>query len=92
MVLAGMIQLNDAKVARYFGSHPERGRRMPHLGKVKVAVGVRWSLPKQDYVVDDNVLVTPCVALICAKRGHWHVKCEPQYRERVLKWLKEKCS
>ena len=86
-----IMYLNDAKVIRHFGSHPERGRLI--RGKVKkVTVGVRWSLPKRDYEVDDDVLVRPTVALKCLGKGKWEVQVEAQYRQLAEQFLIDNCQ
>lgn len=82
--------LNDKKVAKHFGAHPERGRRISGVFK-RVTVGVRWSLPKKDYVPDDNVLVNPVLALKCIRRGYWEVTVEKQFAAVAEKFLTENC-
>jgi hypothetical protein len=68
-----LMYLNDAKVARRFGSRPDLGKIIPGAGVKKVTVGVRWSLPKFDYEPDTDVIVRPRVALIC--KGKANGKC-----------------
>ena len=89
--MRNIMYLNDGKVCKYFGPHPERGRLLK--GKVKrVTVGVRWSLPKLAYEDDDDVLVSPTVALKCISRGKWEVKVDPAFRELAERWLMDKCQ
>ncbi len=91
--------LYHGKVAKHFGAHPERGRPIPPIlmKRDKVTVGVRWSLPKRDYVPDDNVLVRPVVALKFKSGSHarawswWEVHCEPIYWPQVEMWLIDHC-
>jgi len=82
--------LDDRKVLKFFGTRPWMGKRLP--GKVKrVTVGVRWSLPKKDYVPDDNVLVQPCVVLSPLGKGKWRVTVEDQFREEADRYLSDNC-
>lgn len=88
--------LRDAKVLKHFGAHPERGKPMRMLALKRVTVGVRWSLPKQDYVPDDDVLVTPSVALKPVSHPvkgcrTYHIQCEPRHLEKVTMWLADNC-
>lgn len=91
MTASFVMYLNDAKVARHFGVRPHLGRRLPHKLK-RVTVGVRWSLPKRDYVPDDNVLVAPTVALQCLGRGKWRVSVADEYRAYAVNWLADNCQ
>lgn len=86
-----ILHLNDGKVAKFFGPHPERGRVLPGAPKKRVTVGVRWSLPKMDYVPDDDVLVAPTVALKCLGRGKWEVKADREHLQRAVDWLVDRC-
>lgn len=90
--MRNIMYLNDGKVAKFFGAHPERGRLIPGGSVRKVTVGVRWSLPKLDYEPDDDVLVRPFMALICLGRGKWEVKVDPAFRELAMCWLMDKCQ
>lgn len=82
--------LDDRKVLKQFGQRPWIGKRL--LGKVKkVTVGVRWSLPKKDYVPDDDVLVQPTVALTAIAKGKWRVTVEEKYREEAERFLMANC-
>ena len=90
-----VLQLRTSKVAAYFGPHPERGKVIPWLGVKKVKVGVRWSLPKRDYVPDDNVNVRPSVALRlwCAGNDgldHYRVSAPPRHWPAIEQWLIDK--
>ena len=85
-----IMYLDDSKVFKRFGSHPERGRLI--RGKVKkVTVGVRWSLPKCDYEVDDDVDVHPTIALRCVGKGKWEVLVAEEYRQYAETWLVDNC-
>lgn len=92
------MRLDPKKVLRHFGPHPERGKALPFLQKQKATVGVKWSLPKKQYVPDKDVLVTPCVALkpISAGKGEywrdmWEVTVTERCRYTVEMWLNDKC-
>lgn len=85
-----IIYLDNKKVAKVFGAHPERGRRLTGISK-RVTVGVKWSLPKKDYVPDDDVLVNPVLALKPMGRGRWQVLIEEQYRKEAERFLNDNC-
>lgn len=96
-----LMKLNPAKVYRHFGNHPEYGKPLNFLPKVKVTVGKRWSLPKKDYVDDKDVLVSPCVTLKQRTGKHgikphftntWEVTVLAKCRYAVEIWLLENCS
>jgi hypothetical protein len=87
-----MMLLNNKKVAKRFGAHPERGHKIPHVTKKRVTVGVRWSLPKRDHEPDDDVLVQPHVVLKPKSKGWWEVTCENRYRAHVTTFLLDYCS
>lgn len=84
--------LDNAKVARLFGSRPERGHPMRLLGIKKVTVGVRWSLPHKDYVPDDDVLVVPAIALKNIYQNFWQVLVADEYRIVAEQWLLDHVS
>lgn len=86
-----LLHLDDGKVAKAFGKHPELGRPFKWLGLSKVTCGVKWSLPKRDYVPDTEVMVAPCVALMPVKRGLWEVICAEEHRRDVESWLVDHC-
>lgn len=86
-----ILYLSDKKVAKIFGAHPERGRVLPIVMKKRVTVGVRWSLPKMDYEPDDDVMVQPRIALQCVGKGKWKVIAAPEYLERAVNWLVDRC-
>jgi hypothetical protein len=93
-----VMQLDTAKVYRHFGNHPEYGKPLNHLPKVKVTVGKRWSLPKKAWVDDRDVLVTPCVTLkrklLAGERARslWEVTVLAKCRYAVEMWLLDNCS
>ena len=97
-----LMKLDSKKVYRRFGAHPERGKPLSFLPKEKVSVGVKWSLPKRSYVVDNDVLVTPCVALkrkthirdslYNAAWDNWEVQVSAKCRHAVEIWLTENCQ
>lgn len=81
-----IIYLNDKKVAKRIGAHPERGFALKGITK-RVTVGVKWSLPKRDHIPDDNVLVNPVVTLNPLGRGKWRVTVEAAYRQAAERYL-----
>ena len=83
--------LNNKKVARRFGAHPERGHVIQGAAKKRVTVGVRWSLPKRRHEPDDNVLVQPHVVLKCISGCQWHITCEKRYVRLVQEYLMNWC-
>lgn len=86
------MRLSDAKVYRYFGPHPERGKPLSILPKEKVTVGVKFSLPKKDYVPDKDVLVTPCVTLKRQTKNYWQVEVLAKCQHTVEQWLLDHCQ
>lgn len=89
--MAHHLELNAKKIIRHFGLHPERGKALPCLPKKRVTVGMRWSLPKLDYVPDDDVRVNRMVALQHVRGSTWRVLCEEAYWPAVMTWLLEYC-
>lgn len=83
--------LNDSKVIKHFGKRPDLGKPIKGFTK-KVTVGVKWDLPRACYRPDDNVLVTPTVALKCIRRGYWEVLVADEYRNHVERWLLDFCT
>lgn len=87
-----IMHLDDGKIAKWFGKHPELGRVLPGMaGSKKVTCSVKWSLPKQDYISDTEVLVRPTVALKPVKKGLWEIIVAPEYRQRAELWLIDRC-
>jgi len=88
--------LNTQKVLRAFNGHPERGVACHWLPKKRVTVGVRWSLPHKDYVPDDDVHVTPHIALRLIRRhpdgmSEWELIINPEHRQQAVEWLLLRC-
>ena len=86
------MRLDDIKVYRRFGPHPERGKPLPFLGKEKVTVGLKFSLPKRAYVPDKDVLVSPCVTLKRQSQGLWQVEVLARCQATVEDWLITNCQ
>ncbi len=91
-----LMRLNGKKVFRHFGRNPEKGKPMNFLPKVKVTVGVKFLLPKKQWVPDDNVLVAPCVKLKPMEKGPlldrlWEVTVLERCRPAVELWLMQNC-
>lgn len=89
-----LMKLNHAKVYKQFGRNPERGKPLPYLQKVKVTVGLKWSLPKKQWLPDKDVLVTPCVTLKRAddRSNYWVVTTLWKCRPAVELWLQQYCQ
>ncbi len=92
-----LMRLNDKKVFRHFGRNPEKGKPLNFLPEVKVTVGVKYSLPKKDYVPDKDVLVAPCVKLRPMEKGRilnrqWEVTVLERCRPAVELWLQQNCQ
>jgi hypothetical protein len=90
------MRLNDKKVYRHFGRNPEKGKPLSFLPKEKVTVGVKYSLPKKDYVPDKDVLVAPCVTLKPMVKGPllervWEITVLERCRPAVELWLMQNC-
>lgn len=86
-----ILQLNPRKILRHFGQRPELGKALPCLPKKRVTVGVRWSLPKKDYVPDDDVRVPRRVALQHVQGDRWRILCEEEHWPAVMRWLMTNC-
>lgn len=86
------MRLDDLKVYRRFGPHPERGKPLPFLGKERVTVGMKFSLPKRAYVPDKDVLVSPCVTLKRQSQGLWQVEVLARCQHTVEEWLITNCQ
>jgi hypothetical protein len=85
------MRLDNKKVYRRFGAHPERGKPLPFLQKQKATVGVKWSLPKKEYLPDRDVLVSPCVTLKPRSSNLWEVTVSTKCRHAVENWLMDNC-
>jgi hypothetical protein len=83
--------LRDQLVLKHFGKRPYLGKPLSHLPKKRVTVGVKWSLPKQSWVPDTDVLVSPTVALKKINTDFWEATCEACYWNEVHAWLIENC-
>ncbi len=86
-----LMHLNAKKVFRQFGRSPERGKPLNFLPKEKVTVGVKFSLPKKQWVPDDNVLVAPSVK-VRPHGGMWEVTVARHHRKAVEHWLQANCQ
>ena len=81
-------RLNDAKVIKHFGQHPEMGR--PINGHVKrVTAGMKNTFGRLS--PNDDVLVPPMVALKCKAKGTWDVTLESKYLKEVDRFLIDFC-
>ena len=81
--------LDPVKVHRVFGAHPERGKPLSILPKVKVTVGKKHR--KGEWVDDTDVLVTPCVKLKRQGKESWQVTVAANCRPAVELWLMANC-
>lgn len=83
------MHLIDAKVVKVFGTKPWLGRRLPHLKRV--TCGVKWSLPKRDFIPDEDVMVHPTVKLDPVRRGFWRVTVAKKYKQEAELFLIDSC-
>lgn len=83
-----ILKLNDAKVVKRFGTHPEHGKPFPWLP----ADLSKFTPIEKDAVVKTTFHETPCIALIrTGQSGWWRVQCDPRHRGRVEEWLLDYC-
>lgn len=87
---ASALQLDDMKVFRRFGPHPERGQAMKWLPLEKVTVALRNRFGRLE--PDDDVHVAPVVALKKVDdgpyhKGFWQVNVADKHRHVVERWL-----
>ena len=88
-----ILYLDTKKVVRLFGSRPELGRIIGGASPARrVTVGMKWSLPKKDWVPDDNVSVRCTVALKNMGKGKWVALCQERHRSYVEWWLVTHCG
>ncbi|SRR5260221_7829985 len=84
--------LHPAKVVKQFGPNLVRGFRIPYVTSQRVTVGVKWSLPKRDYVPDDDVLVSPYFTIIKGPDKKWIINCQQHHVATVHDYLAAKCT
>jgi hypothetical protein len=79
------MELNDGRVAHFFGAHPERGRLLPGV-KLRSTAGIGWQNfgRKLDRV---EVSVSPVVCLRFIKKGVWEVTVAKPYEGMAKEWL-----
>lgn len=81
----------DEQIIHQFGPHPELGVRLPggYIPKIKVTAGLKWSLPKRDYVPDENVMVDPMIKLTpnLTLQNCWTVTCPTRFKHIVAGWF-----
>ena len=82
--------LDDGLVARHFGPHPERGRRlMGH--NIKATAGLK-ALPFGRGMARAEVMVQPLMVLKCRGRRQWDVYVEALYTSAAREWLQQYCA
>lgn len=100
------ITLNDSKVYRRFGLHPERGVQIPGLSTYYQARERRpferkekgihykspgvWGLVTKEQPVFD--IKTHTITLTRVKANHWMVHCSGSALDHVLDWLRSNVS
>jgi len=87
------LYLDDRKVFRWFGRHPERGKPLPGLTKSTHA-GMRH---KQMFGRDlgwvpNEITVNIVVSLKLIRPGYYDVHVDERYRQLVEFWLLDKCG
>ncbi len=85
-----LLKLDDGKVVKRFGVHPERGKPFPWLPPRAVKMQAISDHPMVS-VDEDRISVAPCVALVPHGHRMWEVQCEAQYRQRIETWLLDYC-
>ena len=86
------LALNDVKVYRRFGAHPERGIPVSWLPKEKVTAGVAWSLPHKEYRPKKDVLVSSVVTLKRLGKRQWQVEVLSKHQYAAEQWLLSNCQ
>jgi len=81
------LTLNDAKVFKRFGRHPERGVRLPFLPPVKAEAGMRWVQFSKKYK-PNPIEVSPTITLTKVK-GNWIISCPKHHFGIVSEWLRD---
>lgn len=74
------MKLDDRKVCRHFGNHPERGKPFGWLPKGQVKLG------------GVDTLVSPCVTLHRQENGLWWVQVLRRCQHAVQLWLSDNCA
>lgn len=74
------MKLDDRKVRRHFGNHPERGKPFGWLPKEQVKLG------------GVDTLVSPCVTLHRQENGLWSVQVLRRCQHAVQLWLSDNCA
>jgi len=80
------LYLDGAKVGKYFGKYPERGRSFAWMHFVNTHAGMK-SGPFGRGIVPNPISVKPVVALKYVKHGYWEVQCDEAHRHEVERWL-----
>lgn len=84
------MSLDDGLVAKYFGKHPELGRRM-RLGLVEAEIAAPRSVFGKDQGTT-KVQVGHIVALHHKRRGLWEVHCALEIQVKAIAWLRDHCG
>lgn len=88
--------LRHKKVVHRFGDTSGRGLRIPFTQRFQTTAGLKWSLPAQSYVPDNEAKVWPMFTMTFAKRidkdwSVYEVVC-PKLHSNVMKnWLNTFC-
>lgn len=85
-----LLWLNPQKVMKVLGNNPRRGVAFKAPLK-KVTVGMKWSLPKRDYVPDTDVLVKPMMKVIPNSNGSYTITVDKKYHQAAMDYLVDNC-
>ncbi len=77
------VMLDDVKVRRRFGNHPERGVMIPGLPSMHV----KRERKMFERVKDAYDVTHKIVSLRNVGRNRWVVSCEDRVKQQVLSWL-----
>jgi hypothetical protein len=98
-----VIELNNAKVFKFFGAHPERGRLMKNFTTMSKTAGMmvknKVILNKAGVVVKylgyewrpNPIQVWPVLALKNVGANRWEVFVQAEYLPQALRWLHDFC-
>jgi hypothetical protein len=88
--------LRHARVVKRFGDWIKRGLRIPFAQKYQTTAGLKWSLPHQSYIDDNEAKVFPMFTLNHLKKidGTWseyELVCPKTHSNEMKNWLIAMC-